>query len=407
MICEHKNLYSTRKGVALIVAMIFLAIFGALAVAMTSMSSTNIQSSSNQQEVANALASAQSGLECAKYLVSTVTLASTNTNTVSDTQANTAWGAFCTHVQSQAIGGATVSGRTAITGGEQITVSNVSFAANGEFGLRFYKYNSDPNVFVESTGTDGAATRKVQMRMLITKDAKVLQYAIASRGRMWITGDSTIHGSVYSSWNLSNSQLTQLTALKDQINARLAAGTLNSTSFSPLISSLGLTLSEHTTILNRLLGGTLSSSDAVSECIKQMTIPGVSPFNTTSDSHVEGTIDTIWFLEGDETSEGVEHAVWQFGNEILGSSSGVNYGMPVTDMPGMSIADYDTTIYYLPQRPLPPISIQAPMRGLPPLPPLAGRSGAMRNSLMMRPTIPPAPASRSRGTYIRTRPSAT
>jgi hypothetical protein len=37
--------------------------------------------------------------------------------------------------------------------------------------------------------------------MEITKDSSVLNYAIASRGGMWLTADTTIHGDVFNSWN--------------------------------------------------------------------------------------------------------------------------------------------------------------------------------------------------------------
>ncbi len=397
MISERKNLYSARKGVALIVAMLFLAMFGALAVAMTSMSSANIQSSSNQRAVSNALASAQSGLECAKYLVSTVTLASTNTNTVSAEQADTAWADFCEHIQNHAIGGATVTPASGTPSTQILVGSSDSLVScdpcnpNAGFWLSFTRAGAGAtSIAVTATGIDGPATqqatRKVGMSMSITKDAKVLQYAIASRGRMWITGDSTIHGSVYSAWNLSNSQLAQLTSLEDSLKAYLAAGTLTSTNFYNLISSLSLSLTNRTTIRNELLSGALSPKDAAARCIGCMSsAPSVSPFNMTSDSTVLGSINTCW------SADQVDDESWQFetwdaygnpvyqtdglgniiyltdgeGNylrddngemiaarvvgsdeEIQGICAGINYGVAPDKLAGMDITDYDTTEYY-------------------------------------------------------------
>jgi hypothetical protein len=204
---------------------------------------------------------------------------------------------------------------------------------------------------------------------------------------MWITGDSTIHGSVYSAWNLSTPQLTQLTALEEQIKQKMAAGTLNSTSFANLVTSLSLSSTNRTTILNELIGGTLSPSNAAARCIGFMSTSSLSvaTFNMTSDSTVLGTINICW------TKDQIEPKSWQFetwdasgnpiyqtdgsgniiyetdssghfllddngdkiksrvvssGDEIQGICAGINYGEAPQKLDGMNIADYDTTIYY-------------------------------------------------------------
>lgn len=53
----------------------FLTIFSALAVAMATLSGTNVQVATNQQQASHALASAQSGLEVARYYLSGVSIA--------------------------------------------------------------------------------------------------------------------------------------------------------------------------------------------------------------------------------------------------------------------------------------------------------------------------------------------
>ncbi len=65
-----------RKGVALILSMIFVLIFSALAVAMFSVSSTNIQIADNHHKMNLAFASAESGLDVMRYWLSRVKMPS-------------------------------------------------------------------------------------------------------------------------------------------------------------------------------------------------------------------------------------------------------------------------------------------------------------------------------------------
>jgi hypothetical protein len=59
--------YRVRPGAALIVSMIFVLIFSALAVSLATVSGTNVQLANNQRQVNYALTSAQSGLEALRY----------------------------------------------------------------------------------------------------------------------------------------------------------------------------------------------------------------------------------------------------------------------------------------------------------------------------------------------------
>lgn len=65
-----KSVYRKRRGAALIIAMIFVLIFSALAVSMAAMSGTNVQLSDNQHNINSALSAAQSGLEIMRYYLS-------------------------------------------------------------------------------------------------------------------------------------------------------------------------------------------------------------------------------------------------------------------------------------------------------------------------------------------------
>jgi len=276
--------------------MIFVLIFSALAVSMATLSGTNVQLASNQHKANSALSSAQSGIECGKYIISTISFGETGLNYVTVAQANQVWTDLCQHLQNAALDGQTVQSASrftdAIGSGDEIITPPINFGSNNaDFVLRLYRYDSDPYIIkLQSIGTDGGVTRNITMDMEITKDRGVLDYAIASRGRMWLTGDTTIHGNLYSSWDR----------------------------------------------------------------------PEISPYNMTSESSVLGTINTVLTLEQIEAQSYQMETLDEYGNpmfdedgnriyspadEIQAYHEGINYGQPNQDIPGTDISDYDTDIY--------------------------------------------------------------
>lgn len=291
-----KSANRRRRGFALIVSMIFVLVFSALAVSMASISGANAQIASNHHKANLALAAAQSGLECARYVISTVTLPETAQNVVSDSEATAAWESLCVQFQDARLDGKTVPTSSRFSdlygGGDEIIAASMDFdSSETEFAVRFYRYDDDPRkVMIRSTGTSGEAARQVNMEMKITKDSEVLNYAIASRGRMWLTGETTINGDIFSSWDR----------------------------------------------------------------------PEISPYNMTADSTVLGTVNTVLTLDQIkdesyqmETLDEEDNPIFdEFGDrvyspedEVKASHEGINYSQPYDDMPGMDIADYDTDGY--------------------------------------------------------------
>ncbi len=287
---------TNRRGLALILSMVFVLIFSALAVSMAAMSNTNAQVASEQRKAALALAAAHSGLECAKYVVSTIALPETPYNFVSESEAAEVWSSLGDHLAAVALDGrsAPYSARFTDAGGsgDQFIISDLNYGATAtQFSLRFCRYDTDPTTIkVRSVGTNGQIARQVNMDMKITKDSAVMTYAVASRGRMWLTGDTTIHGDVFSSWNR----------------------------------------------------------------------PEISPYNMTSDTTVLGTINTVLTLNQikqqsyqletlDENEQPIfdedGNRVYSPDDEIQAYHENINYGQPFEDMPGMSIDDYDTDLY--------------------------------------------------------------
>ena len=301
-----KTVFRNRPGAALIIAMIFIVLFSTFAISMTTMCTTNAQLSKNQHLVNNALASVHSGIDCGKYIISTTLplLEQTGQNFVTETQADTVWSTLCQNIDNTTfcsqVNVYTARFNDELGSGDEIVVPQIHFGSGGtSFTIRFYRYDSDPLIIkLQSTGADGEVTRDATIDLQITKDAEVLNYAIAGRGRLWITGDSTIYGDIFSSWDR----------------------------------------------------------------------PEISPFNMTNDSAVIGTINTVleradieahgYQMEtvdedgnpidanGDPLGSNYEDRYYGPYDEIQGYHQGINYNQPYQDMPGMSIDDYDTTVYY-------------------------------------------------------------
>jgi predicted nucleic acid-binding protein len=108
---------------------------------------------------------------------------------------------------------------------EEVITQPINFGGNAAFRLRFYRDSNDPRtIMLESTGSSSNVTRKISMDMGIRKDNSLLHFAIASKTRVWITGDSTIHGNIYSSWkyqNISPFNITSDSKVEGSINTVL------------------------------------------------------------------------------------------------------------------------------------------------------------------------------------------
>ncbi|MBN1359683.1 MAG: pilus assembly PilX N-terminal domain-containing protein, partial [Sedimentisphaerales bacterium] len=299
-----KSIHPRHKGATLLLSMIFVLVLSALAVSLATLSGANVQVASNQHKVNATLYAAQSGLECARYLVGSVTLPETSMNSVTDAQADAAWADLCLHVHDKALDGQTVSPSPAsftdaYGAGEELVTPAMTFGGSGAaFSLRFYRYASEPRkIKIQSTGASGGLTRRIGMEMDITKDREVLNYAIASRGRMWLTGDTTIHGDLFSAWD------------------RASIAPYNMTSDSTVLGTINTVLTLDQIDAQSYDLETLDAND------NPIDVNGV-PLGTNYDDRYYGPYD-----------------------EIQAYHHGINYGQPYQDMPGMDISDYNTDGY--------------------------------------------------------------
>jgi len=342
-----------RRGAVLILAMVFVIVFSALAVALASFSGSNVQIASGQHKVNKALHAAQSGLECAKYLVKTVTTsagwpAPTDKNFVTDEQADIVWAALCQYAQNLRIDGKTVPEPSAFAGGVELLMPAMDFGDdNGQFTLRLLRYDDDPRVIhIQSTGADGDAVRRVSMAMNVTKDRQVLEYAIATQGRMWLTGDTTIHGSIYSSYGRKyNSSGTSYSLL--------SLAPFNMTSDSRVEGTINTVLSHSDMASRSYQLETLTASK------KPKFTFGATVYdeggNVVSDSYgivddegymLDAGGDPVFDSQGKRIPVNFANRIHSTADEIQGYHENINYGQPRSaQVNGMQIGDYDTSSY--------------------------------------------------------------
>ncbi len=317
----EKTICSERKAVVLIIAMIFILVFSMFAISMAAMSGTSVEVSSNQHKINSALTAAQSGLEYGRYLASSyvpVTIPSDRPE-ITDAEADQVWSGLCDYIQANAIGGAVVSDDNLVT-------SAINFGAtDAAFQVRFYRYDDDPNtIWLEGIGVDGQVKRQVSINLKITRDNKVLSYAIASKGRMWLTGDSTIHGNIYSEWQYQNISPFNMTS------DSTVEGTIN-------------------TILSNINPNTgKAGPDLYADKLDSYGNPVLDAQGNRVKIKMPYDLETL-DANGNPVYDDQGNKVISPTDEIQGQCEdinyGVNYGDEAVNMPGMKISDYDTSGY--------------------------------------------------------------
>jgi hypothetical protein len=171
------------------------------------------------------------------------------------------------------------------TGVGQITISGIKYQNSGNtFTIKYSHAANDTNIYIICIGTDGAISRTAKTSVTIAKDTTMLKYGVAGDSRVWLAGNTTIHGDIYSSY---------------------AKYTYNTDGSIKSISN---------------------------------TTANLSPFEVEANSTVEGTLNTV--LTQAQVAATSDNTA-----ELLGTYNGINYNASATDFAGLSISDYDTSSY--------------------------------------------------------------
>lgn len=358
-----KTIRSKHCGIALLAALIFVLIFASFSVGILSMASANLQVSGNHQKSNMALNAALSGLEYARWIAAnTDTGESTHINTVTDEQANLVWNNLCARV------GGTVQ---TIEEGQQVETGWIQYLDGSSFRVRFTRYNDDPDtenvredltIYIDCEGQHKGFQRMVGMQMRITKDAQVLNYAIAGRGRMWLAGQTTVHGDIYSSWNrasISPFNMTGDSVVEGSLNTVLPWQTLLNQSYQMqtfaydengnLQLSDGKALKKSTGYLYDEFGNVITNSSGTPLNILSLQFKVEEGLNVATDSsgnpivgYVNGqSIGPVVYGNPVEAFDADGKRIYSSSDELQGSYEAVNYSQPdQTDIPGLQISDY-------------------------------------------------------------------
>ena len=295
-----------KNGITLIASLIFLAVFTTWILSVGSSSSVNLQLARNQHKIGTALSAAESGLEHGRFVISSYTPITTwDGQDVTQVQADTTWDLLCRHFRDSLNGQVLLGGRVigdagrftdSFDSGDELVTPVIS-TGRTSFQLRLYRYDSNPFIIkLQSIGSDSEVTRKACIDLAVEKDTTVLKYAVASRSRIIITGDSTIEGDIYSPWDLPN------IASPFEVDA------------------------------NSVINGTLN------------TVIDRHSFDPDSGEYVGYTLETL-DEDGNAIFDANGNRIYSSDDMVQGYHEGINYGQPDIPASGFEASDYDTSSY--------------------------------------------------------------
>jgi hypothetical protein len=183
---------SLRRGAILIIAVVFVAIFSSFALAMLTMSSTNVQVADNHYEANRAFESAQSGLEVMRYWLGRVAMLGdvspgdrfTNMVNLVDTDLGTA---------------GISADKTYDESGNPVAVNlnniNISSLAAQSFSASIQKTANLDVVQLNITGNADSITRTISANCLFeTREDNVFDYGVATKGPLNLLGNIAMDG---------------------------------------------------------------------------------------------------------------------------------------------------------------------------------------------------------------------
>ncbi len=184
--CKKKN-DDFRRGAVLIIAIIFMAVFSSLSLAMLTMSSANIQIADNQRQGNLALANAQSGLDVLRYWLDDMGVSAKDLTAVKD--------ALTLNLTNAAVTNITVAADDP-TDPTTLTIAAVALDSqlSQTFSAVISQIDTD-TLRVDVTGTSGQFSRTIRTNFnFALRGSGVFDYGIVSNGPLLMTGQSEIAG---------------------------------------------------------------------------------------------------------------------------------------------------------------------------------------------------------------------
>lgn len=179
--------YNKRKGFALIVSMIFVLVFSAMAVAMFSASGTNVQIAGNHHKANMAFSNAESGLEVMRFWLNRIKMPSSTPvvdyfpTILNDLRTDLADNG-ATHLYPYYDG--------------SISPITVESAEAGTFSVQMKTDPSNPNILqVYVTGTCGEIDRTIRVDYnIVAYEYPIFNFGLATKGPLLFSGNPTLIG---------------------------------------------------------------------------------------------------------------------------------------------------------------------------------------------------------------------
>ncbi|MDT8303787.1 MAG: pilus assembly PilX N-terminal domain-containing protein [Sedimentisphaerales bacterium] len=183
---KKKSAQQSNRGAVLIVSMIFVLIFSALAISMATMSGTNVQLASNQHKVGSAIASTESGLETMRFWLNRVQFpSSTPTSDYHDTIVSN----LRSDLSANSITNITVYNNGIIPSVPLDSTTGQAF--EGELLIDL----NNANILQLSAKGGADITRKIRVQYDIQPyEYPIFDFGLATKGPVHFLGNPTVNG---------------------------------------------------------------------------------------------------------------------------------------------------------------------------------------------------------------------
>jgi len=180
------NFRNNHKGAALVVSVIFVLVFSALAVSVATISGTNLDIAENQRKADCARGCAQSGLEIVRSWLNQVSIPG---DTPASEQFDLITGSFVSATSS-------VSNITPVCDGISITTPSVTLdSAKGQSFSAEIRQIDPETLQVHVTGNYGSVAKTIRANFTFgTRTDTVFDFGVASKGPLSLAGNIELEG---------------------------------------------------------------------------------------------------------------------------------------------------------------------------------------------------------------------
>ncbi|MFB0553247.1 MAG: pilus assembly PilX N-terminal domain-containing protein [Phycisphaerae bacterium] len=188
MALTKKLVLLNHRGVVLIISMIFVLIFSALAISMATLSGTNVQLASNQHKLNSTLSAAQSGLEVMQYWLTRVIIPNS-------TQPSNYLSTIVSILQND-LADNNISNISLSFVGSTITIPSVTLASADHLSFEAaIRQLNDNTLQLDVTGRNDQITRTIRVNYNIKPYRNpIFDYGIATKGPLNMQGNPNVDG---------------------------------------------------------------------------------------------------------------------------------------------------------------------------------------------------------------------